>query len=358
MQNLFTEFPNISYEEWKEKVTKDLKGRAFEELQWQLGKDIMLDPFYSQENAGQEKSFSLSSKSDNDWQIAEDFIIGKDLKKDNQLLLESLLGGINAPRLFLDRDYDARAFEVLFKEVAFDFISIHFVLSENVDSDLFFDYFNTFLIQKDKDISKIKGSVSGCEFQEYFLLKTIAIDTTPFYGSDIPKELAKSIKLGVDLIMSSADEKNLSKAFESILFSIKIGKSYFPSIAKIRALKILWARICKGFDLDFITPEIEVNFSDGAYGENKNNNMIRATTMAMAASIGGADRIIVLPSDVLEQQPNAFSRRIARNVQHLLKMESAFDKVIDPSAGSYYIEKMTNIFVEKAWTKFLENEKS
>lgn len=356
MQNLFTEFPSVSYQEWKEKVTKDLKGRAFEELQWQLGKDIRLDPFYSQENAGQEKSFSLSSKSDNDWQIAEDFVIGNDLKKDNQLLLESLLGGINAPRLFLDKDYTATGFEVLFNEVEFDFISTHFILSENVDSDLFFDYFNTFLIKKNKNISNIKGSVSGCEFQEDFALKTIAVDTSSFYGNDIPNELAKSIKLGVDLIMSSADEKNISKAFNSIFFSIQIGKSYFPSIAKIRALKILWARICKGFDLDFISPEIEVSFSADAYGENKNSNMIRATTMAMAASIGGADRIIVLPCDVLEQKPNSFSKRIARNVQHLLKMESAMDKVIDPSAGSYYIEKMTNIFVEKAWDLFLKSE--
>lgn len=358
MQNLFKEFPSISYEQWKEKVTKDLKGRAFDELQWQLGEGIIIDPFYNQENVGKGNAPALGTKSDNDWQIAEDFKIGDNLKKGNQLLLESLMGGINAPRLFLDRDYTVEELGVLFNEVEFDFISTHIVLSENVDSDLFFNNFGNYLHQRNKDISRIKGSISGCEFQgSDFLLKTIAADASYFYGNDITDELAKSIKLGVDMIMSSANEDNLSEAFNSLFFSIQIGKSYFPSIAKIRALKILWARICKGFGLDFIQPEIEVSFAQDAYGENKNNNMIRATTMAMAASIGGADRIIVLPCDVLEQQPDSFSRRIARNVQHLLKMESSLDKVIDPAAGSYYIEKMTNVFVEKAWETFLDSER-
>ena len=77
--------------------------------------------------------------------------------------------------------------------------------------------------------------------------------------------------------------------------------------------------------------------------------MIRTMTIAMSAVIGGVNRLTILPAD---QKANAFTTRIARNVQHLLKMESYLDRVIDPSSGSYYIEKLTKLLVEKTWEKF------
>ncbi len=85
--------------------------------------------------------------------------------------------------------------------------------------------------------------------------------------------------------------------------------------------------------------------------------MIRAATQALSAVIGGADRLYVLPSNAaLGEESSAFSRRIARNVQHLLQLESHTDKVIDPAAGSYYIEKLTDKLTEQAWAKFQEIE--
>ena len=88
--------------------------------------------------------------------------------------------------------------------------------------------------------------------------------------------------------------------------------------------------------------------------------MIRSTTQAMAAVIGGADRLVVIPSNMANlsadrqegEESNSFSHRIARNVQHLLKMESYLDRVIDPAAGSYYVEALTNQIAERAWEIF------
>ena len=78
----------------------------------------------------------------------------------------------------------------------------------------------------------------------------------------------------------------------------------------------------------------------------------------MSAVIGGADRLYVLPSNHFRQEPGtAFSRRIARNVQHLLKMESHLHRVVDPGAGSFYIEKLTEKLAEQAWKHFQELEK-
>ena len=86
--------------------------------------------------------------------------------------------------------------------------------------------------------------------------------------------------------------------------------------------------------------------------------MIKAATQTMAAAIGGADLIYVLPADYQQKgESTSFSRRIARNVQHLLQMESHLDQVIDPAAGSYYIERLTRHLCEEAWQEFQHIER-
>lgn len=85
-------------------------------------------------------------------------------------------------------------------------------------------------------------------------------------------------------------------------------------------------------------------------------NMLRATTEAMSAALGGAESINVLPSNIAYEDPTKFSERMARNIQLILKEESHFDKVQDPAAGSYYIETLTEKIAEKAWKIFLEIE--
>jgi methylmalonyl-CoA mutase len=86
------------------------------------------------------------------------------------------------------------------------------------------------------------------------------------------------------------------------------------------------------------------------------NNMLRNTVEAMAAIIGGADDITILPHDITLQKSNDFSRRIARNVQLILRDEAHFDNVIDPAGGSYLIENLTKSMTQHAWNLFLQIE--
>ena len=87
-------------------------------------------------------------------------------------------------------------------------------------------------------------------------------------------------------------------------------------------------------------------------------NMLRATTETMSAAIAGAESINVLPTNIAYEQPTNFSERIARNIQLILKEEAHFDKVTDPSGGSYYIENLTEKLAEEAWNLFLEVEEA
>ena len=84
--------------------------------------------------------------------------------------------------------------------------------------------------------------------------------------------------------------------------------------------------------------------------------MLRTQTEAMSAILGGTDSLTVEPFDTTFRQPDEFSERIARNQQLILKEESYFDKVADPSAGSYYIENLTQLIAENGWKLFVETE--
>jgi methylmalonyl-CoA mutase len=142
----------------------------------------------------------------------------------------------------------------------------------------------------------------------------------------------------------------LAQTQSAVQFKIKIGRSYFLEIAKIRALKILWANLQKAWNLSIQPAYIQAELDPQSQDDNPNKNMIRAATQAMSAVIGGADTLFVLPADE-QKDPvgTAFSRRMARNVQHLLKLESHLDKVEDPAAGSYYIQQLTDQLCDLVW---------
>jgi methylmalonyl-CoA mutase len=85
-------------------------------------------------------------------------------------------------------------------------------------------------------------------------------------------------------------------------------------------------------------------------------NMLRSTTESMSAVLAGADSLTVNPFDSAFSKPSDFSERVARNTQIILKEESYLDKVVDPAAGSYYIESLTDSIASEAWKLFLETE--
>ena len=158
-------------------------------------------------------------------------------------------------------------------------------------------------------------------------------------------------RLGEEWIPAAVTNQHLQ-------FSVAISTSYFVEIAKIRALKILWANVLNGFGLaEEPLPPIAAHLAAETQTDEQEYNMIKAATQAMSAAIGGASLLYLPPADLLTQgESSPFTRRIARNVQHLLQMESYLDQVVDPAAGSYYIEHLTQRFCEQAWKKFQQIE--
>jgi methylmalonyl-CoA mutase len=135
-----------------------------------------------------------------------------------------------------------------------------------------------------------------------------------------------------------------------------VGTNYFFEIAKIRALRRLWASLASEFGFNtechiFATPS-KRNKTIYDY----NTNMLRTTTECMSAILGGANTINNLAYDAVYHKDNEFSERIARNQLLILKHESYFNKVNNPADGAYYIESLTTQISEKALELFKDVE--
>jgi methylmalonyl-CoA mutase len=193
--------------------------------------------------------------------------------------------------------------------------------------------------------------------------RTININASNFNnaGADIVQELAFGISMGSEYL-AQLTERGISAdvAASKIRFSFGTGSDYFPEIAKLRAARLLWSVVTNSFhpahgenikmEIHCVTSEWNKTVYDPYV------NMLRTQTEAMSAILGGTDSLTVEPFDIVFRHPDEFSERIARNQQLILKEEAYFDKVADPSAGSYYIENLTNLIAENAWKLFLEIE--
>ncbi len=361
-ENLFKEFPEITEAAWIEKVEKDLKGRTFEELFWDIDEDLSVAPFYySNESL---PNVPTNKTKTNSWEIGEDIFV-ENPKDANLQLLNALANGVNAPRLIIENQLDKTQMAALFQDVKLSYISVHFLLKQANSSFSTLKIFYNYLAEKNINTNKIKGSINHKDDDQVAELIQFAIEKLPNFKiltiniedsnpADISKSLAQAIAKGNNCLAQLHEKEIvLNTAINHLQFSVLVGKSYFLEMAKIRALKILWANILEAYgSKNSITPAIEAHISSTPFGDDPNTNMIRSTTQAMSAVLGGINRLTVLPSDAKQGESTDFSRRIARNVQHLLMMESFLDRVVDPTKGSYYIEKLTEKIAEIAWSEF------
>jgi len=149
----------------------------------------------------------------------------------------------------------------------------------------------------------------------------------------------------------------LADARRMIFFRLAADQEQFLTLTKLRALRLLWARIEEASGLTpapvFVSAETAWRMMTrrDPYG-----NIVRATIAAHAAATGGADAISVLPFTQAIGLPDGFARRIARNVQLLLRHEAHLDAVHDPARGSGAIEDLTDQLAQAAWTLFQQIE--
>ncbi len=398
-EKLFDQFPPVSAEEWIEKIRFDLKGEGFaEKMIWRTNEGFDLRPYYRREDLTGMKyldslpgkfPFLRGKKYDNSWYVRQDIKV-TDYTSANKKARELLQKGVDSLGFIITdpESVSARSMDQLLNNIDIEKTEINFF--SNGKAKEIVSYYNSYISNAGADPEKIHGAIETDPLgrlmangslcipvsQGLDYLAAVASLTSPCprfraihlnasafrdAGADIVTELAFAISMGMEYLVRLLD-RNIDPltAASRIRFSLGIGSDYFPEIAKLRAARLLWSAVVSGFGSgsDEI-PAMEIHCVTGRWNkcrENLRQNIIRTQAEAMAAILGGTDSLTVEPFDTIVREPDSFSERIARNQQLILKEETLFGKVADPSAGSYYIEKLTQLIIENSWALFLEME--
>jgi len=188
--------------------------------------------------------------------------------------------------------------------------------------------------------------------------RTVTVDSTRYVdaGATEAEELAWSLATGVAYLRAlEAAGLAPADAAQTIAFRLSAGADQFVTIASLRAARRLWRRVLDacGVGAEGQTHVIQAVTSRAMFSQRDPwVNMLRSTTAALAAGVGGADAVTVLPFDDALGEPDGFSQRIARNTQLLLIEESHLARVVDPAAGSWFVESLTDRLASSAWEIF------
>ena len=393
-EKLFAEFPAVSTEQWEEVITADLKGADYErKLVWRTGEGFNLRPYYRAENlegiqflgskAG-EFPYVRGTHNHNEWRIHQTVNVADPVTANAEALkllnsgvdsigfcscgctkltaegVDQLLAGIVLP-----------AVEVVFCGEGIGEVA-EFVLAK-LEKEGVEDAHISFVIDPivkglskkgalcNDCIAKVAALVKKASAWKHVRVVTVSAQIFGNAGSTIVEELAFALSAGQEYMARLTDAGlTADEAARALRFSFSVSSNYFMEIAKFRAARMLWANIVKGYEPEkHCSSKMFIHAETSRWNQSVYDpyvNMLRGTTEAMSATIAGVHSLEVVPFNAAYAEADEFSKRIARNVELLLKHESHFDQVVDPAGGSYYIENLTASIAAEAWKLFLELE--
>ena len=399
-EKLFSEFQAPTKQEWLDKIGVDLKGADFQKrLVWKTPEGFSVQPFYQRDDVeklstpysmpGEFPFVRGNKKNDNTWYIRQE-IEADDAKAANAKALDILNKGIDSLSFTIPGDCVSAEFvEALLKDIYCDCVELNFNTCKRHSAELA-EILVAYFEKKGYDKEKIVGSIDWDPMDKILqgkpvdhimeVMNTYAVplvNTLKDYpnfrcitvnavnlsnkGAYCMQELGYALAWGNEYMQQLTDAGvDATLAAKKIKFNMGISENYFMEIAKFRAGRMLWAEIVKQYEpkcdcacqmiVNAITTEYNMTIFDAHV------NLLRSQTETMSAALAGVHSIVVTPFDAAYEKPDDFSERIARNQQLLLKEECHFNTVVDPSAGSYYIETLTESLAKEAWKEFLAVE--
>jgi len=191
----------------------------------------------------------------------------------------------------------------------------------------------------------------------------VGVTTAPYYdaGASEAQDLACAMATGVAYLRAlEAGGLSLDDAARQIQFTFSLGTDQFLSIAKLRAARMMWARITEACGVSEPARGTRLYATTAMRIMTRRDpwvNLLRNTMVCFSAAIGGAKGITILPHDSALGWATPFSKRVARNTQLILEEESQLNRVIDPAGGSWALENITEELAASAWGLFQGIEK-
>ncbi|ADE53825.1 methylmalonyl-CoA mutase family protein [Coraliomargarita akajimensis] len=420
---LLEEFKAPTKEEWRAAAEKLLKGKPFDKIMKRMTPEgIELEPIFwrdvldnlpaSETQPGFDgylRGTSAAGYNQEPWEVAQELPYGTP-KEFNDAAREDLMRGQNALNIILDiatlkgidpdsaGDYEVGAcglsiacledVKTAFKEIVPDAVSFHIrtgCAGLSVGAMFF-----AWLKQQGADLKAVKGSLGmdpiavqaaagalpvklselldeQATLARYCAenapgVKAITVSTLPYHqaGGSSVDELGAALATGAYYIEQMLERGlTVDEAAKQIRFSFAIGPNFFMEIAKIRAARVLWAKVVAAFGGSTDAQKISIHARTGLYNKTQKDpyvNMLRTTTEALSGVIAGVDSLCVGNFDEVTRLPDTFARRISRNTQVILQEECELTGVVDPAGGSWAVEWLTNEVCEKSWALFQEIE--
>ena len=372
----FAEFPAVTTAEWQARLNRDLKGQDPATLRWPLPDGFSVEPFYHRE--------ALAA-----------------LGGPPAPLPHPLVPWLNVPALNVPVGSDGRAqIDQAAEALARGADGIHFVLTTAAPFAVHYlaerlplaRTFVGYTVAEGPEAlleqlvaaapgTALRGFLrfapgpvpEGAELADYRMalrrcvrlttampdFRALAVNGAFFgnRGATTTQQIAFSLNTAAALLAElPTDDLSASQVAAALHVHMAITPNYFPEIAKLRALRRLWATLLHGFGLPAsLNAGLRIHASTASWTQttlDPHSNLLRHTTEAMSAVLGGADSLSVAPFDSLFAETNDFSARLARNLSVLLREEAGLGRVQDPAAGSYFLETLTDQLAQEAWTLF------
>jgi methylmalonyl-CoA mutase len=398
-ERLFTEFPPVTREEWDAKIKEDLKGADYEKkLISKTIEGLRIKPCYAGEDMDNlaylihfHDSYPLvrgMGTPANNWEIHQDFSVfdveaarqnaqlavergvtsvGFDLTSKEKLYekdIDTLIEGFDVNRISLNFHNGKNLSDIL--DGILKALTVRGTQPNVVRGSLGYDPLGELIstggfFRSEEEDFREAGDLLQAVKNKWPGFRILSVNSHLFSdsGASAVQELAFGLAMMAEYFTKLTNlGHDASELAGHMQWNIGTGSDYFMEIAKIRAARLLFSGLVSAYgitqakDTHIFIHCMTNNWNMTVYDPNV--NMLRLTTGAMSAIIGGCDSLLVKPYDSCFREQSDFSGRIARNIQVILKEESYFDKVIDPAAGSYYVESLTDALVDHAWRLFLD----
>ena len=394
-ETLFDMFPPVTTDEWKAKITADLKGADFDrKLVWRTNEGFNVQPFYRREDLEGlpaldtmpgEFPYLRGTRDNNDWLVRQ-AVIGDTAEEMNDHALHILNRGVESLGIRLGKNVKAADLAVVLKDIDLKKVEVNIDCCPGCAVEVAKELVR--LVNEAGAADEFRGSVGYNPFKRLLRhglafpkdavaegkalyeavkevkgLRCFAVDSYMFNnaGAYITQELGYALAWGAEwLTMMTEAGLKAEEVACRVKFNMGISSNYFMELAKFRAGRMLWAEIVKAYNpacdcaCKMAVHAVTSEFNQTLYDSHV--NLLRSMTETMSAALAGVDSIETLPFDRCYKRPDEFSERIARNQQILLRDESHLNKVVDPAGGSYYIETLTSSIAAQAWKVFQEVE--
>ncbi len=411
-------------ESWREMAAKELRGKSPDDLTWQTPEGIAVKPLYTAADLeGLENQNNLpgvepflrgvraTMYTNRPWTIRQ-YAGFSTAEESNQFYRKALAGGQAGLSVAFDlathRGYDSdhprvvgdvgkagvaidsvEDMKILFDGIPLDKMSVSMTMNGAVLPTLA----SYIVAAEEQGVSpdKLAGTIQNDILKEFMVRNTyiyppspsmrIVSDIIGYTSANMPKfnsisisgyhmqeagatcvqELAFTLADGLEYVRTAVDSGlDIDKFAGRLSFFFCMGMNFFMEIAKLRAARILWARIVRQFDpKDPKSLMLRTHCQTSGVSlteQDPYNNVIRTAYEAMSAVLGGTQSLHTNSFDEAIALPTEFSAKIARNTQLILAEETGVTNVVDPLAGSYYIESLTNSLAEAAWEIIQEVE--